>query len=220
MAMKPCGKCGGSDRYKNGECRPCHKAAAARYQKANPEKIKADAAKYYKVNSERIKAAEAKRYKVNPERIKAAKARYRKANIERIKAAEARYRKANREKIKADAAKYRKANPEKRNVAASKWAKANPEKCRIHKHNRRALKRTNGGRLSPDLAETLYKRQKGFCVCCNQPLGKAYHLDHIMPLKSGGKNEDWNMQLLTATCNHQKGARHPIEFMQSKGLLL
>ena len=41
-----------------------------------------------------------------------------------------------------------------------------------------------------------------------------------MPLALGGKHEDENLQLLCATCNLSKGAKHPIAFMQSKGRLL
>jgi len=41
-----------------------------------------------------------------------------------------------------------------------------------------------------------------------------------MPLALGGKNEDWNIQLLRAECNSRKGAKHPIVYMQEKGFLL
>lgn len=105
-------------------------------------------------------------------------------------------------------------------ASQAKWHKANPEAGRIYEQNRRARKKTNGGTLSSNLAEILFKRQKGECVCCQKPLGKNYHLDHIMPLALGGKNEDLNIQLLRASCNRSKGAKHPIEYMQSKGFLL
>lgn len=41
-----------------------------------------------------------------------------------------------------------------------------------------------------------------------------------MPLALGGANEDWNIQLLRQRCNNQKKAKHPVDFMQSKGYLL
>jgi 5-methylcytosine-specific restriction endonuclease McrA len=53
------------------------------------------------------------------------------------------------------------------------------------------------------------------------PLGRTgYHLDHIIPLARGGKNEDRNMQVTCPTCNRQKHSKDPIEFMQSRGYLL
>ena len=147
----------------------------------------------------------AARYSENQERIKAASAVWYAGNSDHAKAVAALWRKANLEKIKSSGAAYRKANLEAR---------------RIDAHNRRARKLTNGGKLSKGLSAKLFKLQKGKCPCCNQPLGDDYHMDHIMPLKSGGANEDWNIQLLRQQCNNQKSAKDPIEFMQSRGKLL
>ena len=87
-------------------------------------------------------------------------------------------------------------------------------------HNRRARVRETGGKLSSDLADKLFKLQKGKCPCCAQPLGDDYHLDHKMPIALGGSNTDGNMQLLRAVCNLQKAKKHPIDFMQIRGFLL
>lgn len=48
----------------------------------------------------------------------------------------------------------------------------------------------------------------------------GYHVDHIQPLALGGSNDKTNLQLLCPTCNTKKSAKHPIDFMQSRGLLL
>ena len=40
------------------------------------------------------------------------------------------------------------------------------------------------------------------------------------PLALGGSNDKANLQLLCPTCNAKKSAKHPIDFMQSRGLLL
>lgn len=137
-----------------------------------------------------------------------------------------------RERTAARRAAYRVANKDgiaARN-AANKGSKAaydaarhaaNPEANRIKWQNRRARKRESGGTLSKGLAERLFQLQRGKCACgCKQPLGDNYHRDHIIPLALGGTNTDDNMQLLTATCNLSKGAKHPIDFMQSRGYLL
>jgi 5-methylcytosine-specific restriction endonuclease McrA len=87
-------------------------------------------------------------------------------------------------------------------------------------HNRKARERANGGILSVGLAEKLFELQKGKCACCGQPLGEKYHMDHILPIVLGGPNEDWNIQLLRQRCNQQKHAKHPVDFMQSRGFLL
>jgi 5-methylcytosine-specific restriction endonuclease McrA len=174
--MKPCRKCGGTERDVGRHCKACKKAYDAAWQKAN---------------------------------------------IERKRASDVARRKANPDKFKAQFAAYRKANPDKSKAAVVAWRKENPEATRIYSHNKRARKRANGGKLSKGLAERLLKLQRGKCACgCGQTLGDDYHLDHRMPLALGGANEDLNMQLLTSTCNQQKHAKHPVDFMQSRGFLL
>ncbi len=96
----------------------------------------------------------------------------------------------------------------------------NADRVCILSHNRRAKISLIGGKLSSGLSKKLFKLQKGKCACCKEPLGNNFHMDHIMPLALGGANEDWNIQLLRQTCNNQKRAKHPIDFMQKRGFLL
>jgi len=179
IPVRPCIKCGSTDRRPNGGCRPCKNIAQAKWKK---------------INAESQKTYTANRYKLNPEKQKAA-----------INA----WRAANPEKVKADARAYN-----------AVWSKAHPEAAIIYAQNRRARKLESGGELSKGLAKKLLILQKGKCACCGKPLSLGYHLDHIMPLARGGSNSDDNMQLLTAACNLQKHAKHPIDFMQSRGFLL
>lgn len=117
-------------------------------------------------------------------------------------------------------AEWRKANPERHRLNEAAWRASNPDKIRIKARNRRAKKRKVGGTLSMGIAKKLLALQKGKCACCGLPLGDDYHLDHIMPLALGGSNTDDNIQLLRAKCNLQKSAKHPVDFMQERGLLL
>ena len=112
------------------------------------------------------------------------------------------------------------ANHEKMRATTKAWRKANPEATRVNNQNRRCRKRANGGKLSKGLSAKLFKLQRGLCPCCQQPLGADFHLDHIMPLSLGGMNIDSNIQLLRQSCNQQKSAKHPVEFMQSRGFLI
>lgn len=185
--MKHCKKCQAeTERYKNGQCKPCLTATNAAYRAANIDKCRALTVAWQKANPERRKATDASWKKANPDRCRAYEAAWYKANKK----------------------------------SKSAWQKANLEKRRIYAHNRNARKRANGGVLSKGLTEKLFKLQRGKCPCCKKPLGDNYHLDHIMPLDLGGANEDWNMQLLRQTCNQQKHAKNPIDFMQSRGFLI
>jgi hypothetical protein len=81
--MKPCRKCGASERNPSGQCRPC----TAAYRARNAEKIKARKAAYSARNAEKIKARMAAYYARNAEKIKAHVAAYRARNAEKINAA-------------------------------------------------------------------------------------------------------------------------------------
>lgn len=231
----PCVKCGAFDRNKRGGCKACTNAYMAAYRVANLDKAKASDAKYRAANVVKVKAKNAAYRVINAQKARAVSAAWRAAYPEKAKtlaavwrtvnAAKEKSRKAARyaanateEKIK-KAARYA-ANPDAARATASAWAKANPAARRIHKQNRRARKADNGGVLTKNLSEKLFTLQKGKCACCKQPLGTKYQLDHIMPLALGGPNTDDNIQLLHQRCNGQKHAKHPIEFMQSRGFLL
>lgn len=197
------------------------KAQKARSYAKNKEKILAKQAIYYIENKSKISETIAKYHAANSNRIAEQRAIYRANNKDKIAAANALYRAENPEKIKCRHAKWRAENPSKHRSNGARWEAMNPEKCRIKCHNRRARLRDVGGVLSKDIASKLIVLQKGKCACgCKQPLGDNYHLDHIMPIALGGSNTDDNIQLLRQRCNNQKHAKHPIDFMQSKGFLL
>lgn len=216
-----CNKCqADTERNANGKCKPCVKAYNSAWRAANPERAKAATAAWDAANPERKKASEAAWKAANKERAKATTTAWIAANLERRNAAAAAWRAANPGKAKAANVAWRAANPRKVKADNAAWHQANPEARRIHEHNRRARKRERGGALSQDLSARLFKLQRGMCVCCNLPLGTNYHLDHILPLGLGGQNIDSNMQLLRSTCNQNKHAKHPIDFMQQRGFLL
>lgn len=145
---------------------------------------------------------------------------YASLNPEKVKIRKLKYRTDNPEKHRAAFSRWAKNNPDKVREKNNKYCRNNPEKERIKNSNKRARKLLNGGVLSKGLSEKLFRMQKGKCPCCNKPLGENYHMDHKMPLALGGGNTDSNMQLLTATCNLKKGAKHPVEFMQERGFLI
>ena len=204
--MKHCKKCGcETERYADGDCKPCADTRSAAYRAANLERLRAKDAAYRAANREKRKAKDAA---------------YRAANRDKVLAKAAAYRADNRDNCIAYGARWRAANREQARAAIAAWAAATPDKLRAYAQNRRARKRERGGKLSPDIAARLLKLQKGKCACCRQKLGDDYHLDHIVPLALGGANTDENMQLLRAVCNLQKSTKHPAEFMRQRGFLL
>lgn len=92
------------------------------------------------------------------------------------------------------------------------------------RRNRRARERNAKGQLSRNIRKALYAAQKGRCPVCKEALAmggvKKCHIDHVVPLAAGGTHTDDNVQLICPGCNVSKGAKDPLEFMQSRGFLL
>ena len=193
--MKYCKRCStDTDRYATGICKPCQKASVARWAAKNTDIVNASKANYRALHREKAKADSAA---------------YRSLNYAKVNAAQKKY----------NARRYS-VNPDKAKSVNKAWRSANPIKKRIFDQNRRALKKNAGGKLSLGLPAKLFALQKGKCVCCSKPLGSNYHLDHVTSLAKGGLNTDDNIQLLRPSCNQQKHAKNPIDFMQSRGFLI
>lgn len=117
------------------------------------------------------------------------------------------YRERVKEKLKIDGARkqreYRKKIPER----VKEWSS-----------------RRKQGKIMPRLPRgtitNLKTLQKAKCAICTVSIVDGYHVDHILPIKLGGKHEPHNLQLLCKTCNLTKSAKHPVDFMQEKGFLL
>jgi HNH endonuclease len=216
-------------------CRTCTKNAQAAYRANNLEKLKERQAAYRKANPNKLKERKAADYQRRAEEVKKKSAIWYSANKERvsiyskkrysekaeaIKQAVKEYRLANPEKIRLDQAKHRLKNTDKAKAYQAAWRANNSAISKLHGQNRRARKKLAHGKLSSGLAAKLFALQRGKCACCELPLGNGYHMDHIMPLALGGTNTDDNIQLLRATCNLQKNAKHPVDFMQQRGYLL
>jgi hypothetical protein len=139
-------------------------------------------------------------------------------NPEKVKAQKAAWYERHKEVIAGKQAERYRNNPEPKDERTKAWKDANPLLMRLHGQNRRS--RIAGDKLSQGIVDQLWALQRGKCACCKQPLGSDFHLDHVLPLARGGTNTDDNVQLLRSLCNRQKHAKHPIDFMQSRGFLL
>lgn len=157
----------------------------------------------------------------HPEKTKKIKERWMAKNKEHAKAYAKGWRIAHPEKTKAYRENFEKAHPGKNAERRAKRRKECPGIHRSHLHNRRARKIANGGKLSSGLVPRLIKFQKNKCVYCGNSFRKSgYHMDHVVPLSLGGKNEDRNIQLTCPRCNKEKSKKDPVVFAQEKGFLL
>lgn len=193
---------------------------------ANPDAIRAVESAWRAKNRDHIKAYRESKREVEAER--AYMRAYCQKHADEIKARarmnydaekQRTYRNANAEAIRQREVAYRARNAARYSANHKDWYARHPGAATVYQRNREARLR-DAGQLSPDIIPKLYASQRGLCVCCHQPLGDNYHLDHIIPLCQGGTNTDDNVQLLRAQCNREKHTTDPITFMQRRGFLL
>lgn len=115
--------------------------------------------------------------------------------------------------------KWRQRHPDRAGHYVRVWQKRYPDKVNARNRNRKALKKRAAGKHTADDIAAIFKAQRGRCGCCRIKL-KKYHVDHIIALSKGGRNDPSNLQLLCASCNSSKRAKDPIDFMQERGMLL
>jgi 5-methylcytosine-specific restriction endonuclease McrA len=187
---KPCKKCGSTEFYANRNCKPCTINRVEKWSRENKERQLASINKWREENKDKVRATSRKHNKKYSQKYEAVSAQW---AIE---------------------------NQDKRIQAGREWRKNNPASARAIKQRRRARLIGVGGSFNSEDIKKLMSLQKYRCVVCEAGIAEKYHIDHIMPIALGGSNDAWNLQLLCPKCNQQKSARHPVEFMQSRGFLL
>ena len=132
--------------------------------------------------------------------------------------------KSHPERTRKHSEKWRESNPGKSAENTARWRAAHPEKAtessRANARNRRAAKRGGNGKHTAVDISRIMEKQRGRCAYCQKRIRRSYHVDHIVPLSKRGSNRPSNIQLTCETCNLKKGARNPIDFARSRGLLL
>jgi 5-methylcytosine-specific restriction endonuclease McrA len=147
-------------------------------------------------------------------------ARIRTADPERPKKAKSTYKALHPERILQHARETYGRRKDAMNAKHREWQAKNPHKRREHEATRRAKKSGDNERYTAADIESLMNHQRSRCVYCRQSIKTKFHVDHILPLSKGGTNGKRNIQLLCQPCNQTKHARHPIDFAQSRGLLI
>lgn len=226
--MKPCRKCGSTERYPSGGCKPCGVEKNRELRKMRPDEVKVRRDKWRAKNASRI--YELNRawmlrtgWKQKPVGVKLPSAR---GQYKKLPISEQPCRKCGTiNRLPSGACKpcqliraraYNAKNAARVEANRKRYLAENADKCRQQRQNRRA-RLAGAGVLSDGICERLHAIQCGRCACCGKPLGADYDLDHIMPLALDGLNVDANMQLLTARCNGRKLAKHPEQYAKERG---
>lgn len=124
----------------------------------------------------------------------------------------ARYRAEHRDERLAYNRRYYEEHKEERKAYGRKHSAEHPDERRSYTRNRRArLREAQGSHTGADIAAQR-TRQRGLCYWCGDRVGRHYHVDHVVPIISGGSNGPENLVITCASCNQRKGATHPMDW--------
>lgn len=109
---------------------------------------------------------------------------------------------------------YYQRNREKILEQVKQYQKANPEKARVRNRNRRARRVNAEGTHTLSDTDLILSEQGNKCAGCSCELDDSKHLDHYVPLISGGTNSPENLQWLCQFCNNSKSGKDPMTWLE------
>ena len=194
--MKVCKKCGSTEFYKDGRCKPCRQSTTAKYRKENPEKVKDSGIKFREKTREQAKERSAKWRSAHPGHLQTYCKQWRKDNPDKAR----------------DTRRGRHAkNPEVGRRASTKWNAANPAKVSARNARRRARKLQAIPKWFGELDEFIIQEAHDLAKQRTKQTGFKWHVDHEVPLQSKlvcGFHIGCNIRVIPASINISKGNRH------------
>lgn len=127
---------------------------------------------------------------------------YRKQNREKLGQDKKLYAEQNRDVVLAKKRAYAAANRENESARAIQWQKDNPDKVIVRSKLRRFRQRANGGEVTETQWQQLKEMFDNKCARCGKKC--RLEMDHIVPVKQGGKGDVTNLQPLCRSCNASK----------------
>lgn len=212
---KKCRKCGKTKffwdfykdiRYSGGiknECKQCGSEYLKKRYKENTENVKRISKNWADNNREKVNERQKRYRELHPEKRK----EYYQKTKEAQKSTHKIWYQNNKDHVAITAKKYREENKEVVKINTSNWAKNNPEKRKLSIHNRNAIIRGDGGKITSEQWKNLCNQYENKCLCCGRSDIKLT-IDHVVPVKLGGRNSIDNIQPLCGTCNSSKGAKY------------
>lgn len=97
-----------------------------------------------------------------------------------------------------------------------RWRDRNPSVWRAISitHERKRRNATRNG-VGVRVMSKWIRAQPKSCFYCQSECGNDFHVDHFVPLSKGGAHVLTNFRIACPACNLSKGARDPMEFVDS-----
>jgi 5-methylcytosine-specific restriction endonuclease McrA len=108
--------------------------------------------------------------------------------------------------------KWKNDNPSYMANYLKKYREVNREKIASYLRNYKARKKNSQGSHTGSDIIDIIKKQNNLCFWCSIQL-KEIHIDHYIPLFSGGSNDKSNLVASCPKCNQSKGRKMPHEFI-------
>lgn len=191
-----------------GHCKQCSiKAASGYYEEHRGDVL--EAKRIHRVeNLEAYAERDRERYRKNPEKEKARWADYRARNHEKVLNATRDWRARNPDKIKAYSKRYYKDHAHALRAKSRKYYQEHYQeiiaKAKNYNAQRRLMEKNQGDGYTASDVRLQYRSQHGKCWHCGKQVGKKFHVDHLIPLKKGGKHDASNIVISCAFCNLSK----------------
>jgi 5-methylcytosine-specific restriction endonuclease McrA len=98
----------------------------------------------------------------------------------------------------------RNATPSFRESYRKHYAKNYPRYL-ANARNWRARKKLADGVHTSEEIDQMVRDQQDVCAYCESALNGNYHVDHMIPLSRGGRNDRSNLAVTYGSCNRSKG---------------
>ncbi len=85
----------------------------------------------------------------------------------------------------------------------------------VNARNWRARKKLADGAHTSEAIDRMIQDQSGVCAYCESTLNGNNHVDHMIPLSRGGRNDWSNLAITCGDCNRSKGTMTAEEFFQA-----
>lgn len=177
-------------------CKNCHKKNRRIYLETHKKETSERNKKWRQSNLEKARQSSKEWFKKNRKRMN---------ELTRN------WRENNKEKFKEMVNNWEKENIDKRTEQRKNWKLRNKDKIREINRNQRNKRRTiyKEGNVTTKWLLELKEKTK-YCSLCGEKLNdiqyhpQQYNLEHIIPLKIGGKHSKDNIRFTCARCNHRR----------------